>query len=169
MWAPMGASMRSASEFLEELALDLAPNKGDRPSQPIMVPLAPAALRKMVHFGRLLQNQKDDAGGLMRSTIGKARGLTLRLSLVLAYLSWCAKDGCDAPPEVIAEEAFLAADGRTSFRRRRLPGHPTATRPRWRAGLRANGRPRSTSGTFNARSGCPGFRLRKQFTRPAKH
>jgi hypothetical protein len=89
--------------------LDLAPSEGDQPSHPIMIPLTPAALRKMVHFCRLLQNQKDDAGGLMRSTIGKARGLTLRLSLVLAHLRWCAEDGYGAPPETISEEALLAA------------------------------------------------------------
>src|SRR6516165_8518967 len=126
MWAPMGASMRSASEFLEELALDLAPNKGDRPSQPIMVPLAPAALRKMVHFGRLLQNQKDDAGGLMRSAIGKAPGPHAEvvpcagLSLVVCQgrlrctargnrrggISRCRPASC----------RVHSADGRTSFR-----------------------------------------------------
>jgi hypothetical protein len=98
-----------AIEAFERLRmLELSP-KGDVPSQPIIVPLAPAALRKMIHFGRLLQNQKDNAGGLMRSTIGKARGLTLRLSLLLAYLWWCAKDGCEAPPGEISEQAFLAA------------------------------------------------------------
>jgi putative DNA primase/helicase len=45
----------------------------------------------------------------MRSAIGKARGLALRLSLVLEHLYWCAKDGCAAPPDVITEETLLAA------------------------------------------------------------
>jgi hypothetical protein len=49
------------------------------------------------------------AGGLMRSAFGKARGLTLRISLVLEMLWWCASDGIAAPPIVISEQAFFAA------------------------------------------------------------
>jgi putative DNA primase/helicase len=45
----------------------------------------------------------------MRSAIGKARGLTLRLSLVLDHLYWCAEDGYSAPPDVINENTLLAA------------------------------------------------------------
>src|SRR5262249_42374855 len=46
--------------------------------------------------------------GLMRSAIGKARGLVLRLSLVLEYLWWCGEDGYTAPPDTIREEAVCA-------------------------------------------------------------
>ncbi len=47
--------------------------------------------------------------GLMRSAIGKARGLVLRLSLVLEYLRWCGEDGFAAPPDLIREDAVSAA------------------------------------------------------------
>jgi hypothetical protein len=45
----------------------------------------------------------------MRSAFGKARGLALRLSLVLETFWWAASDGMSAPPAVISERAFLAA------------------------------------------------------------
>jgi hypothetical protein len=89
--------------------LELASGKDSEPPRPVMVALAPSAVQAMVRFGRLLQGEKENSGGLMRSAIGKARGLALRLSLVLTYLRWCAQDGYGAPPEEISEEAFLAA------------------------------------------------------------
>jgi hypothetical protein len=79
------------------------------PPRPIMVLLAPAAVQAMERFGQLLQGEKEGSGGLLRSAIGKARGWALRLSLVLAYLRWCAEDGYAAPPDVIPEDTFLAA------------------------------------------------------------
>ncbi len=46
----------------------------------------------------------------MRSALGKARGLALRLALVLEHLWWCGgEDGMAPPPSVISERAFLAA------------------------------------------------------------
>jgi hypothetical protein len=87
--------------------LDLAAS--DNGPQPLMVPLAEAAVRRLELFGKLLQERKETAAGLMRSAIGKARGLTLRLALVLGYLRWCAEDGYAAPPSVITEEILLAA------------------------------------------------------------
>jgi hypothetical protein len=89
--------------------LELASGKGGDAPQPIMVPLAPSAVQAMVRFGRLLQEEKEISGGLLRSAIGKARGLALRLSLVIEYLRWCAEDGYSAPPEVIGEDTFLVA------------------------------------------------------------
>jgi hypothetical protein len=47
--------------------------------------------------------------GLMRSTYGKARGLTLRLALVLDHLWWCAREGFDPPPSTISAAAVEAA------------------------------------------------------------
>jgi hypothetical protein len=44
-----------------------------------------------------------------RSAIGKARGLVLRLSLVLEYLRWCSEDSYAASPTIITEDALLAA------------------------------------------------------------
>jgi hypothetical protein len=77
--------------------------------QPLMVPLTPGAVGRLERFGKLLQEKKEESAGLMRSAIGKARGLTLRLSHVLEHLYWCAKDGYSAPPDVIKEDTLLAA------------------------------------------------------------
>lgn len=80
----------------------------DSDGKPVCVPLDAAAAERMEEFARALQRRKRGAGGLMRSTIGKARGLALRLSLVLAFLEWAA--GPDAnPPELITEPAFARA------------------------------------------------------------
>ena len=45
----------------------------------------------------------------MRSAYGKARGLALRLSLVLTMLRWCAEDGWAPPPTEITADALAAA------------------------------------------------------------
>lgn len=45
----------------------------------------------------------------MRSAIGKARGLALRVSHNLEHLYWCVEDGYAAPPGIITEDALLAA------------------------------------------------------------
>jgi hypothetical protein len=76
---------------------------------PLMVTLDEAAAQGLERFAQLMQVQKETAAGLMRSAMGKARGLALRLSLVLEYLYWCAEDGYTAPPEVIRESTLLAA------------------------------------------------------------
>ena len=86
--------------------LDLQP--GD-PSQPIMVPLADEALPLMEEFGQSIQDRQDTAGGLMRSALGKARGLALRLSLVLELLWWCSQEGMAPAPAQISARAFIAA------------------------------------------------------------
>jgi hypothetical protein len=87
--------------------LDLAAS--DNGPWPLMVPLTEAAVRRLERFGKLLQEKKEAAAGLMRSALGKGRGLTLRLSLVLEHLYWCAADGYSAPPSVIKEDSLLAA------------------------------------------------------------
>ena len=70
--------------------LELMP--GD-PAQPIPVPLGDEALAMLEKFGRDMQKRATTAGGLMRSAFGKARGLALRLSLVLEFLWWCGEGG----------------------------------------------------------------------------
>jgi hypothetical protein len=76
---------------------------------PVGVPLCPAAQNRLVEFGRLMQRHKQLTEGLMRSTYGKARGLALRLALVLEFLWWCARDGIEAPPSSISDLAMKAA------------------------------------------------------------
>jgi hypothetical protein len=79
-------------------------------AEPMMVPLAAAAVARLERFARLMQERQEFAGGLMRSALGKARGLTLRLSLVLEHLYWCAEGGYSAPPSVIKEDTLIAAE-----------------------------------------------------------
>jgi hypothetical protein len=63
----------------------------------------------MEAFGRDMQARQADAGGLLRSAYGKARGLALRLGLVLAMLRWSGEEGMAPPPTVVDEVAFAAA------------------------------------------------------------
>ena len=56
---------------------------------------------------RKLRARRADAVGLMASSLGKVRGQTLRLALILEYLWWCPKDGLE--PNEISEAALLDA------------------------------------------------------------
>ena len=94
--APRIAWATAALDKLRELEL-LA---GDRPA-PIRVPLAEEAVPFLETFAQDLLQRQTDAGGLMRSALGKGRGLTLRLSLVLEMLWWCGRPGAEAPPTQI--------------------------------------------------------------------
>jgi hypothetical protein len=100
-----------AVDALDRLRLlELVPGaEPSMPDQPLVVPLAKAAVVLLRDFGREMQERQQEAGGLMRSALGKARGIALRLSLVLEFLWWCALDGIGAPPREISEKAFVAA------------------------------------------------------------
>ena len=100
-----------AIDALDRLRLlDLAPGaEPGLPPRPILVPLVPEAVAMMEAFGQDMQRLQEGAGGLMRSAYGKARGLALRLSLVLAMLRWCGEPGWTAAPDVIDRDAFTAA------------------------------------------------------------
>jgi hypothetical protein len=78
-------------------------------AQPVMVPLTAAARKHLVELGREMQERQHHAGGLLRSAYGKARGLALRLSLVIELLWWCGDNNRFEPPLEITEDAFLAA------------------------------------------------------------
>jgi Protein of unknown function (DUF3987) len=93
---------------LRELELEAPLVAGGTPC-PLKVKLAPEALPHMETFARDMQAAQQEAGGLMRSAYGKARGLALRLSLVLEMLWWSAEDGTASPPIIISVKAFLAA------------------------------------------------------------
>jgi hypothetical protein len=80
-------------------------------TRPVIVALDPAACPALEVFGQEMQNRQQQAGGLMRSAFGKARGTALRLSLVLEFLWWCGREGYDPPPTVISTAAFTAATG----------------------------------------------------------
>ena len=90
--------------------LDLAaPDNPSGTPQPVMVTMAEAEQAMIEAFGRDMQRQQESAGGLMRSAYGKARGLALRLSLVLEFLWWCCRDGIEPPPVSIGANALAAA------------------------------------------------------------
>jgi hypothetical protein len=86
-----------------------APAEPGMTAGPILVPLTDNARDLLRQFAREMQERKHEAGGLMVSALGKARGLALRLSLVLEFLWWAAKDGMVPPPTQIGEAAILAA------------------------------------------------------------
>lgn len=88
-------------------ALEMAEGPDGR--EPVIVRLDPAALPDLVALARYAQDAQAFAGPLMSSTLGKARGLALRISLVLTMLWWAAEGGTSAPPTTISREAFQAA------------------------------------------------------------
>ena len=96
-----------AIECLDRLReLDLTQGN---PSKPILMPLTPDAQQWMLAFGTEMEARLDQAGGLLRSAFGKARGSALRLSLVLEWLWCCGKADMSLPPDSISKEAFVAA------------------------------------------------------------
>lgn len=97
-----------AVEALDQLRLlELAPSDDPaEPPRPIMVPLTVEAVAMMEAFGQEMKLRQEEAGGLLRSAFGKARGLALRLALVLEMLHWCGRRGTESPPVVIGEDAL---------------------------------------------------------------
>jgi hypothetical protein len=77
--------------------------------QPVRVLLDRAAMPALESFGQRMQVEQQSAGGLMRSAYGKARGLALRLSLVLEYLWWCGDGSAPPEPRQISVRAMQAA------------------------------------------------------------
>ena len=106
--APQAEWAISAFDRLRQLELGPPSMPGGSP-RPIYVPLVEAAWRSLEDFGRTMQEDQTLATGLLRSAFGKARGVALRLSLVLQMLWWAASEGISAPPTDISEEAFLGA------------------------------------------------------------
>jgi hypothetical protein len=106
--APDAAWAIAAMDRLRLLDLAQGENPGE-PPRPIMVPLEAEAVRMMEAFGQEMLDRQQQAGGLMRSAFGKARGLALRLSLVLTMLRWCGAEGMEAAPALIGRETFVAA------------------------------------------------------------
>jgi len=79
-----------------------------------MVPLSEAARDQLEKFGAEMQQHQEMSGGLLNSTLAKARGTALRLSLALELMNWSAKPSADPPPLQIDLKAFLAATALTS-------------------------------------------------------
>lgn len=106
--APGAAEAVDALDRLRQLELAPGTAPGE-PARPIMVPMTAKARDLIRDFGRAMQTRQSEVGGLMVSTIGKARGLALRLALVLQYLWWAGDPGYAAPPAEISDRATGAA------------------------------------------------------------
>ncbi|MDE2006579.1 MAG: DUF3987 domain-containing protein [Rhodospirillales bacterium] len=106
--APGAAWATVALDRLRLLSLAPGVDPND-PPHPVMVPLAADALGLIERLGRDMQDRQDETAGLMRSALGKVRGLALRLALVLEHIWWCAGDGYAGPPTAISARAFAAA------------------------------------------------------------
>ena len=97
-----------AAQRLQRLAeLELVQgDDGER--HPAYKSLDPAASAEMERFGQAMQARELAATGLLKHTIGKARGHALRLALVLEYLWWSAER--ETPePAVVSCRAMEAA------------------------------------------------------------
>ena len=86
----------------------LVMNEGpDGDLQPRCVPLCTKGRPVLADFAEKIASKTADAVGLMASSLGKVRGQTLRLALILEYLWWCPTDGPE--PSEISEAALLYA------------------------------------------------------------
>ena len=104
---PNVAFATDALDCLRQLEMSLA--TPEEPAAPILVPLASEALPMLEAFGQDMQAAQAGAGGLLRSAYGKARGLVVRLALVLEFLRWTANPGHPPAPSVISEGVFADA------------------------------------------------------------
>lgn len=93
--------------------LEMRPRKGPELSaEPLYVVLADGGRARLERFGADMQRTQELSGALMASALGKARGLALRLSLVLEHLWWAADSGMRPAPETISE---IAMDNAIAF------------------------------------------------------
>jgi Protein of unknown function (DUF3987) len=103
-------NVKFAAEALDRLRLlEMTPATEDAPASPILVPLVGNALPMLESFAQDMQTAQGDAGGLLRSAYGKARGLAVRLALVLEFMRWAARPGLSAPPREVGETVFAQA------------------------------------------------------------
>ncbi|MCX7381594.1 MAG: DUF3987 domain-containing protein [Alphaproteobacteria bacterium] len=101
------ANIQAATDALCRLADLTMVQEEDGTMAPSFVGLADDALDTLEAFVRRLQVSEQDAFGLMKGTLGKARGQTLRIALVLQYLWWCT--GTAAEPQFVQKRALEAA------------------------------------------------------------
>lgn len=85
----------------------------DGEPKPDFISLTSEAADLLERFAQDMQAAEEGAYGLLRSSMGKARGQALRLALVLELLRWCACDGKPEPRQVSADaiEAAISLMG----------------------------------------------------------
>ncbi len=104
----------AAALRLQRLAGLAMPAGDDGEPCPAYVSLDPGAADLLERFARDMQVAEEGAQGLLKSSMGKARGQVLRLALVLQLLRWCADDGPE-PSTVDADAMQAAADLMRSY------------------------------------------------------
>nr|WP_264185549.1 YfjI family protein [Roseicella aerolata] len=99
-----------AVERLQRLAdLAMAQDAEGNPT-PSYVPLVAEGREVLTDFASEMQRREHGAHGLMKSSLGKARGQALRLALILEYLWWTANPAAPEPA-VVSVQAMQAAAG----------------------------------------------------------
>lgn len=98
-----------AARVLQRLADLQMPTNPEGSPIPSYVRLDDSAQLVLIDFGQAMQEQEQAAQGLLKSSIGKARGQALRLSLILEFLWWVEEDRPE--PERISRSAMEAAAG----------------------------------------------------------
>ena len=83
----------------------------DGVKRPHFVLLVEEARQGFLAFGKRVQKRETTEIGLMKSTLGKGRGQTLRLALVLEYLRWSSQPGTELGPLAISTGAMDTAIG----------------------------------------------------------
>jgi hypothetical protein len=89
-----------AADWLGRLAGLAVRTDADRRPVPSHVWLAEEARPVLAEFAREMQARERAAHGLLKSSLGKARGQALRLALVLEYLWWAADPSAPEPAQV---------------------------------------------------------------------
>lgn len=105
----------AAALRLQRLAELAMPAGDDGEPRPAYVSLDPDAADLLERFGQEMQAGEEGAHGLLRSSMGKARGQVLRLALVLQLLWWCAEDNGPEPATVGADALQAASDLMRSY------------------------------------------------------
>ncbi len=90
-------------------ALAMRENEAGEPC-PGFVSLDPEAADLLERFAQEMQAAEEGAHGLLRSSMGKARGQVLRLALVLELLWWSAR-AAEPEPSTVSGMAMQAAAG----------------------------------------------------------
>ncbi len=105
---PRRPSCRADTEGARRAILRLRRLPWAATPEPLVLPLAPAAIAALQEWRLQVAAMEPEAAGLMLSWIGKLPGLAVRLGLILEYLAWSATPDLPEPAQV-SEAALVAA------------------------------------------------------------
>jgi hypothetical protein len=104
-----GADIQTATDALCRLADLSMTADDDQALQPVFIRLTDEAADLFENFVRRLSEQEAQSHAFMKGAIGKARGQTLRLAIVLEYLWWAGSNLSE--PVAIQKRVIEAAIG----------------------------------------------------------